>query len=279
MNSYLLAKLTEQKKMKKYDTIGIDLLSAAANDILVMGARPLTFLDYIANDKLDPLIIKEIIDGMVSACKNSGVSLVGGETAEMPGFYPNGRYDLAGFCVGIVEHKDLIDGTQINPEDQIIGIKSNGLHSNGFSLVRKVLSMANVDEKTLYGDNQSNLIQSLLEPTAIYAQLVEKLLRENLPIHGMTHITGGGLPENLPRVFPSGLFPHLDKSAWEISDFFYWLTKEGDIPEIDLWTTFNMGIGFCIIVPQKVVQSILELCADTGFQAWNLGKVIASSEK
>ena len=133
----------------------------------------------------------------------------------MPGFYPSGRYDLAGFCVGIVENHLLIDGTQINCDDQIIGIKSNGVHSNGFSLVRKVLSMANVDENTLYGKKPRNLIKSLLEPTAIYVQLVDKLLRENLPIHGMTHITGGGLPENLPRIFPSGLLPRIDMNSWE----------------------------------------------------------------
>ena len=190
--------------------VGVDLVAMCVNDVITNAARPLFFLDYIASGNLTPDALALVIEGIAEGCSQSDCSLLGGETAEMPGFYPNGRYDLAGFCVGIVEHDDLIDGSQINPEDQIIGIKSNGVHSNGFSLVRKVLAMANVDEQTLYGKNQSNLIQSLLEPTTIYAQLVEKLLRENLPIHGMTHITGGGLPENLPRIFPSGLSPHLD---------------------------------------------------------------------
>ena len=256
--------------------VGIDLVAMCVNDVITNGARPLFFLDYIASGTLTPDALASVIEGIAEGCSQSDCSLLGGETAEMPGFYPNGRYDLAGFCVGIVEDKHLIDGTQINPEDQIIGIKSNGVHSNGFSLVRKVLSMANVDGKTLYGENQGNLIQSLLKPTSIYAQLVENLLRENLPIHGMTHITGGGLPENLPRIFPSGLSPHLDITSWKISEIFYWLQNAGDIPEIDLWNTFNMGIGFCLIIPKNVVNSTLEICIKNGFEAWNIGKVVES---
>ena len=254
--------------------VGIDLVAMCVNDVITNGARPLFFLDYIASGTLTPDALALVIEGIAEGCSQSDCSLLGGETAEMPGFYPNGRYDLAGFCVGIVENKKLIDGRKINPEDQIIGIKSNGFHSNGFSLVRKVISMAKVDQNTLYGNNKSKLIQSLLEPTAIYAQLVEELLREKLPIHGMTHITGGGLPENLPRIFPSGLSPHLDKTSWEISEIFYWLQNAGDIPEIDLWNTFNMGIGFCLIVPKNVVNSALEICIKSDFEAWNIGKVV-----
>ncbi len=257
--------------------VGIDLVAMCVNDVITNGARPLFFLDYIASGTLTPNSLAEVIEGIAAGCSQSGCSLLGGETAEMPGFYPYGRYDLAGFCVGVVEHELLIDGNQIIPEDQIIGIKSNGVHSNGFSLVRKVLSMASVDEKTLYGKNQSNLIKSLLEPTAIYSQLVQQLLIENLPIHGMTHITGGGLPENLPRIFPSGLLPHLDITSWEIAELFYWLQKSGDIPEIDLWNTFNMGIGFCLIVPKNIVNSTLEICSKNGFEAWNIGKVVEST--
>jgi len=256
--------------------VGIDLVAMCVNDVITNGARPLFFLDYIASGTLTPDALASVIEGIAEGCNQSDCSLLGGETAEMPGFYPNGRYDLAGFCVGIVENKHLIDGTQINSEDQIIGIKSNGVHSNGFSLVRKVLSMANVNEKTLYGKNESNLIESLLEPTAIYAQLVEKLLRENLIIHGMTHITGGGLPENLPRIFPSGLSPYLDLPSWQVPEIFYWLQNAGDIPEIDLWNTFNMGIGFCLIVPKSEVNSTLEICIENDFEAWNIGKVVES---
>ncbi len=270
---------TKLELAQQYDShfgVGIDLVAMCVNDVITNGARPLFFLDYIASGTLTPDNLALVIEGIAEGCSQSKCSLLGGETAEMPGFYPNGRYDLAGFCVGIVENKYLIDGTQIHPEDQIIGIKSNGVHSNGFSLVRKVLSMANIDENTFYGKNQSKLIQSLLEPTAIYAQLVEKLLMENLSIHGMTHITGGGLPENLPRIFPTGLLPHIDISSWEISEIFYWLKNAGDIPEIDLWNTFNMGIGFCIILPKKVVNYALDICKDNGFEAWNIGKVVES---
>lgn len=257
--------------------VGIDLVAMCVNDVITNGARPLFFLDYIASGTLTPDALASVIEGIAEGCSQSDCSLLGGETAEMPGFYPIGRYDLAGFCVGIVDNKNLIDGSQINPEDQIIGVKSNGVHSNGFSLVRKVLSMANVDEKTIYGKNQTNLIQSLLEPTAIYAQLVEKLLGEKLPIHGMSHITGGGLPENLPRIFPAGLSPHIDITSWEISEIFSWLQNAGNIPESDLWNTFNMGIGFCLIVPKNVVNSALEICIKNGFEAWTIGKVFESS--
>ena len=256
--------------------VGIDLVAMCVNDVITNGARPLFFLDYMASGTLKPDALAAVIEGIAEGCSQSDCSLLGGETAEMPGFYPSGRYDLAGFCVGIVEDKQLIDGTQINTGDQIIGIKSNGVHSNGFSLVRKVISMANVNEKTVFGNQQGNLIKSLLEPTAIYAQLIDKLLRENLPIHGMTHITGGGLPENLPRIFPAGLPPHLDITSWKISEIFYWLQNAGEIPEIDLWNTFNMGIGFCLIVPNNEVNSVLDICIKNGFEAWNIGKVVES---
>ena len=258
--------------------VGIDLVAMCVNDVITNGAQPLFFLDYIASGTLTPDALAEVIEGIASGCGQSNCSLLGGETAEMPGFYPSGRYDLAGFCVGVVENHYLIDGKQINCDDQIIGIKSNGVHSNGFSLVRKVLSLANVDENTLYGREKSNLIQSFLEPTAIYVQLIEKLLKENLPIHGMAHITGGGLPENLPRIFPSGLSPRLDKTSWEIPELFNWLQNAGDIPEIDLWNTFNMGIGFCLIVPKNEASLALEICKRNEFMAWNIGQVVESQD-
>ena len=258
--------------------VGIDLVAMCVNDVITNGAQPLFFLDYIASGTLTPNALAEVIEGIASGCGQSNCSLLGGETAEMPGFYPSGRYDIAGFCVGVVENHYLIDGKQINCDDQIIGIKSNGVHSNGFSLVRKVLSLANVDENTLYGREKSNLIQSFLEPTAIYVQLIEKLLKENLPIHGMAHITGGGLPENLPRIFPSGLSPRLDKTSWEIPELFNWLQNAGDIPEIDLWNTFNMGIGFCLIVPKNEASLALEICKRNDFMAWKIGQVVESQD-
>ncbi len=267
-------KLEVAQRYGRHFGVGIDLVAMCVNDVITNGARPLFFLDYIASGSLTPDSLTEVIEGIAEGCTQSDCSLLGGETAEMPGFYPNGRYDLAGFCVGIVENDHLIDGTQINCADQIIGIRSNGIHSNGFSLVRKVLSLANVDENTLYGRDKKNLIQSLLEPTAIYVQLVEKLMKENLSIHGMAHITGGGLPENLPRIFPDGLTPQLDKTNWEIPEVFHWLEKAGEIPEIDLWNTFNMGIGFCLILPKSQVNYALEICKNNDFEAWNIGHVV-----
>ena len=258
--------------------VGIDLVAMCVNDVITNGARPLFFLDYIASGSLTPEALGSVVEGIAEGCRQCDCSLLGGETAEMPGFYPKGRYDLAGFCVGIVENKNLINGSKIDFEDQIIGIQSNGVHSNGFSLVRKIISMTNVDEKTLYGKNKKNLIQNLLEPTAIYAQLVEKMLEENLPIHGMTHITGGGLPENLPRIFTSNLSPHIDITSWEIPEIFDWLQNAGDIPEIDLWNTFNMGIGFCLIIPKSEVNYALEICIKNDFEAWNIGQVIESKD-
>ncbi len=258
--------------------VGLDLVAMCVNDVITNGAKPLFFLDYIASGTLTPDALAEVIEGIAEGCKQSDCSLLGGETAEMPGFYQKGRYDLAGFCVGIVENDRIIDGKKIVPEDQIIGIKSNGIHSNGFSLVRKILSMANVNEETNYGKHQSNLIKSLLEPTAIYAYLIDKLLTENISIHGMAHITGGGLPENLPRIVPSGLSPHIDITSWEISELFYWLKRTGEIPEIDLWNTFNMGIGFCLIVPKHIVNSTIDICIENGFKAWNIGQVIVSPD-
>ena len=268
---------TKLEMAQQYDChfgVGIDLVAMCVNDVITNGASPLFFLDYIASGSLTPNALAEVIEGIAEGCRQSNCSLLGGETAEMPGFYPSGRYDLAGFCVGIVENDCLIDGSQINSDDQIIGIKSNGIHSNGFSLVREVVAMANVTEETLFGKNSINLIKSLLEPTAIYSQLVQDLLKEKLAIHGMTHITGGGLPENLPRVFPSGLVPDLDITTWERSEIFDWLKNNGDIPESDLWNTFNMGIGFCLIVPKNIVKTILEICIANGYEAWNIGKVV-----
>lgn len=266
-------KLELAQKYGSHFGVGIDLVAMCANDVITNGAQPLFFLDYIASGTLTPDSLAEVIEGIAEGCYQSDCSLLGGETAEMPGFYPSGRYDLAGFCVGIVESDSLIDGSKIKPEDQIIAVKSNGLHSNGFSLVRSVISMADVKKETIYGKDSRNLIESLLKPTAIYVRLIKSLLKKKLPINGMTHITGGGLPENLPRVFPSGLNPIVDIQTWEIPEIFYWLKQAGEIPEKDLWNTFNMGVGFCLIVPKENVSTTLEACNETGFDAWTIGKV------
>ncbi len=257
--------------------IGIDLVGMCVNDVITSAALPLFFLDYIATGSLTPEAMTEVIEGIGKACLLSECALLGGETAEMPGFYPKGRYDLAGFCVAVVEEEKLINGKNIQSGDHIIGIPSNGIHSNGFSLVRKVLQMTDVSLKTVFGSDQKPLIEALLEPTALYVQLVKALLLEKVPINGMAHITGGGLPENLPRCLPKGLSAFVDKYSWQRPDIFTWLQETGEIPEVDLWNTFNLGVGFCIIVSPEAVQAALDVCKGNAFEAWDLGRIEEAS--
>ncbi|MDP6834537.1 MAG: phosphoribosylformylglycinamidine cyclo-ligase [Prochlorococcaceae cyanobacterium ETNP1_MAG_9] len=253
--------------------VGIDLVAMCVNDVITSSANPLFFLDYIATGALSPEAMSEVIQGIAKGCELSGCSLLGGETAEMPGFYPKGRYDLAGFCVGIVEEADLLDGSEIKLGDQIIGVASSGIHSNGFSLVRKVLNKQQVNEKTLYGVEQLPLISALLKPTSIYATLVKALLGHKVPLHGMAHITGGGLPENLPRCLPQGLKASIDIQSWKKPEIFNWIQSVGDVPESDLWNTFNLGVGFCFVVSADATESVLQICREEGFEAWLMGKV------
>ena len=253
--------------------VGIDLVAMCVNDVITSSANPLFFLDYIATGALSPEAMSEVIQGIAKGCELSGCSLLGGETAEMPGFYPKGRYDLAGFCVGIVEEADLLDGSEIKLGDQIIGVASSGIHSNGFSLVRKVLNKQQVNEKTLFGVEQLPLISALLKPTAIYATLVKALLGHKVPLHGMAHITGGGLPENLPRCLPQGLKASIDIQSWKKPEIFNWIQSVGDVPESDLWNTFNLGVGFCFVVSADATESVLQICREEGFEAWLMGKV------
>ena len=253
--------------------VGIDLVAMCVNDVITSSANPLFFLDYIATGALSPEAMSEVIQGIAKGCELSGCSLLGGETAEMPGFYPKGRYDLAGFCVGIVEEADLLDGSEIKLGDQIIGVASSGIHSNGFSLVRKVLNKQQVNEKTLFGVEQLPLISALLKPTSIYANLVKALLGHKVPLHGMAHITGGGLPENLPRCLPKGLKASIDIQSWKKPEIFNWIQSVGDVPESDLWNTFNLGVGFCFVVSADATESVLQICREEGFEAWLMGKV------
>ncbi len=256
--------------------VGIDLVAMCVNDVITSGAEPLFFLDYIATAKLGPTELTEVIKGISEGCKECGCSLLGGETAEMPGFYSHGQYDMAGFCVGVVDEKQIINGSTIQPGDQIIGVSSNGLHSNGFSLVRKVLQTRNVNKSTIFGSRKSPLIESLLKPTKLYFPLVHSLLEGKVSIRGMAHITGGGLPENLPRCLPKGLNALVDKSQWEIPEIFAWLKDQGSIPDNDLWNTFNLGIGFCIIVDSNDLEPALEISLAQGFDAFPIGSVCES---
>lgn len=257
--------------------VGIDLVAMCVNDVITSGAAPLFFLDYMATGALAPSAMAEVVEGIADGCRQSGCALLGGETAEMPGFYPQGRYDLAGFCVAVVEEDELIDGQRIQPGDSVIGVASSGVHSNGFSLVRRVLEKAKADANTVYGYDQRPLIGDLLAPTTLYADLVQHLLQSGCELHGMAHITGGGLPENLPRCLPDGCSARIDASSWTRPPLFQWLQEAGDIPERDLWHTFNLGIGFCLVVPAGSEAAVIEHCRSKNHRAWVIGIVTSNT--
>jgi len=243
--------------------VGIDLVAMCVNDVITCGAKPLYFLDYIATGKLDSLVLEAVIEGILEGCNQSGMDLLGGETAEMPRMYDDGKYDLAGFCTGIVEEFDVVDGSLIKPGDKVIGIESSGLHSNGFSLINDMIWR----QKIYFGD-----MPELLTPTTIYAPLVKQLLEE-VDILGMSHITGGGIPENLPRCFPPGLTADVDYWSWERPEIFNKIEQAGDIEEKEMRRVFNLGIGYCVVVPPDVVSDTQSLIADTpfGMRSWVIG--------
>jgi len=271
-------KLELAQEYQAHFGVGLDLVAMCVNDVITSAAQPLFFLDYIATGSLGPEEMAQVVEGIAEGCQLSGCALLGGETAEMPGFYSKGRYDLAGFCVAVVEEANLIDGSRIQIGDQIFGVASSGVHSNGFSLVREVLTRRQINERSVFGSAHLPLIETLLKPTTLYGSLVKDLLVDEVPLHGMAHITGGGLPENLPRCLPKGLQAFLDITAWERPEIFKWLQEVGNIPEIDLWNTFNLGIGFCLVVPDEAVNAALEVCSGNGFQAWPIGRIQESIE-
>ena len=258
-----------------HHAVGIDLVAMCVNDVITSGAQPLFFLDYIATGKLSPEAMAEVVEGIADGCRQSGCALLGGETAEMPGFYAPGKYDLAGFCVAVVEADAVIDGRTVVAGDRILAVASSGVHSNGFSLVRRILADGQVDpQMPLPGDGRS-LIEALLTPTQLYGGLVKALLEQQVSVHGMAHITGGGLPENLPRCLPAGVHGAIDAGSWERPSLFRWLQQAGQVPEADLWNTFNLGVGFCLVVPAEAEAQALEICRSLGHQAWCLGEVRA----
>ncbi len=268
--------------MDQHKTIGIDCVAMCINDILCQGAKPLFFLDYIATGKLEPEKIKEIIEGVTEGCKQCGAALIGGETAEMPGFYQNNEYDIAGFCVGLVDKKDIITGASIKTRDVLVGISSSGLHSNGFSLVRKIfLNEENLD-KYLQNKNTLNefveelgmtLGEELLRPTKIYYQTVEEA-KKLAQIKGMVHITGGGFYENIPRVIPEGLGVSIYPDSWETLPIFPYMKKLAALEEKEMFSTFNMGIGFIFIVPYSQSETFIKGLNDIGEKAFRIGEVI-----
>jgi len=259
----------------RHDTIGIDLVAMSVNDILTMGAEPLFFLDYFATAHLELPVATEVIKGISEGCKISNCSLIGGETAEMPGFYHKGEYDLAGFAVGVVERNKIVDGSAIKLGHKLVGLASSGLHSNGYSLVREIifeqLKLKPTDTLQALGGKVSDI---LLEPTTIYVPLILPLLKR-FSIHGMVHVTGGGLTENIPRVIPKGLAVHIQKESWEISPIFRFLQSKGKIKETELFRTFNCGVGFILIVPDEEAQDLVHTLNNLKQKAFIIGDVIA----
>lgn len=263
--------------LNRHDTVGIDLVAMCVNDVLTCGAEPLFFLDYLATGKLDPHQLTQVVAGVAQGCQQAGCSLLGGETAEMPGFYQPGEYDMAGFCVGIVEKSQMLNGSQVQIGDRAIGLASSGVHSNGFSLVRKVVSDRGWD----WNHSPQTLGQSIAEvcltPTQIYVKPVLQALRNGLEIHGMAHITGGGLPENLPRCLSSGQSIKIHPDSWPILPIFQWLAQEGEISSVAMFDTFNMGIGFVVLVPPQQAESTKEWFKTQGIAAYSIGEVVSGT--
>lgn len=266
-------KLLVARQLNRHDTIGIDLVAMCANDILVHGAEPLFFLDYYASGKLEVDVAAEVIAGIAEGCRQAGAALVGGETAEMPGVYAKGDYDLAGFCVGVVEKEDLLDGAKVQMSDLLIGLASSGPHSNGYSLIRKIVADRNVPLTQPMG--RTTLGDVLLAPTRIYVQALLPPLR-NRTIHALAHITGGGLTENVPRVLPNGCEAVIDTHAWPRSEIFEWLQAQGSIAEQEMLRTFNCGIGMVAIVPARARDVLIDHCGKSGIEAWDIGFIRAT---
>ena len=265
--------------MDKHDTVGIDCVAMCANDIICCGAKPLLFLDYIACGKNVPERIAEIVSGIAEGCVQSNAALIGGETAEMPGFYPIDEYDLAGFCVGVVDKDKVLDNTKIKAGDAVIALPSSGVHSNGFSLVRKVFDVENADIKTPVAELGGKSVgETLLTPTKIYVKPMTALFEE-VTVKAVSHITGGGFYENIPRSLPDGFGAKIDRSALRILPIFELIAKTGNIPERDMFNTFNMGVGMSIVVAAEDVEKTLEILKANGEDAYVMGEIIESEEK
>jgi len=260
--------------LDRHDTIGIDLVAMCVNDVLVLGAEPLYFLDYFATGRLSPEHAQSVIAGIATGCEAAGAALIGGETAEMPGIYSPGEYDLAGFCVGVVEKDQIIDGSHIRAGDQVLGLASSGLHSNGYSLARAVLERSSATLDQAIGE--TTLGEALLAPTRIYVRPILALLKA-VPIHGIAHITGGGLPGNIPRILPGNCDCRIDATAWPRPEIFQWLQSEGSIDDTEMLRTFNCGIGLVIIVSSDTAAQAHEMLEASGETVYRLGEVQAGS--
>ncbi|HEV7357077.1 MAG TPA: phosphoribosylformylglycinamidine cyclo-ligase [Steroidobacteraceae bacterium] len=260
---------------QRHDGVGIDLVAMCVNDVVVQGAEPLFFLDYYASGKLNVGVGERVIAGIVEGCVQAGCALVGGETAEMPGMYHGADYDLAGFCVGIVEKEAIIDGSKTRAGDLVLGLPSSGPHSNGFSLIRKILQVSDADHHAVDLDGVS-LIERLMTPTRIYVKPLLKLMRE-IPVHGLSHITGGGLVDNIPRVLPDGLEVVLERSSWPRAAVFEWLQQQGKVTDAEMYRVFNCGIGMTVHVSANDAPRAIGILREAGQEALVIGEVLTGT--
>ena len=260
--------------MDKHDTVGIDCVAMCVNDIACAGGEPLFFLDYIACGKNFPEKIAEIVSGVAEGCKQAGAALIGGETAEMPGFYPEDEYDLAGFAVGVVDEKDLITGSELKSKEVLIGMESSGVHSNGFSLVRKVFDVSKESLNTYYEELGKTLGEALIVPTKIYVKALKSVKESGVLIKACSHITGGGFYENIPRMLPDGICAVVDKNSYEVPAIFKLLAKKGDITEEIMYNTYNMGIGMILAVDEKDVETTMEAIRKAGEVPHIIGQTV-----
>ncbi|MGB0467646.1 MAG: phosphoribosylformylglycinamidine cyclo-ligase [Pontibacterium sp.] len=268
-------KLRLAMDLKKHDTIGIDLVAMCVNDLVVAGAEPLFFLDYYATGALNIDTAADVVTGIGEGCKLAGAALVGGETAEMPGMYEGEDYDLAGFCTGVVEEDDIIDGSNVKVGDTLIGLASSGPHSNGYSLIRKIIEVRGADlNETIDGKSLSD---ALMAPTRIYVKSVLKLIKES-QVNALSHITGGGLLENIPRVLPASAKAVIDLNSWQLPGVFQWLQQQGNVEETEMYRTFNCGVGMVIAVPAESAEKALQLLNDAGEEAWTIGSIEVAAE-
>lgn len=271
-------KLKIAHAVNRHDTVGIDLVAMCVNDVLTSGAEPLFFLDYVATSKLDQNQLTQVVAGIAHGCTQAGCALLGGETAEMPGFYQAGEYDLAGFCVGIVEKSQMLDGSQVEIGDVAIALPSSGVHSNGFSLVRKIIETQGYDwDATPEIFAGKTLAEVFLTPTQIYVKPVLAARRAGLTVHGMAHITGGGLPENLPRALAPGQAIQLNSASLPHPNLFTWLAHVGDVSTTAMYNTFNMGIGFVLFVPKTQTSSTINYFTSQNISAFPIGEVISGA--
>ncbi|KZN57391.1 phosphoribosylformylglycinamidine cyclo-ligase [Pseudoalteromonas luteoviolacea] len=261
--------------LKKHDTVGIDLVAMCVNDLIVQGAEPLFFLDYYATGKLDVDTAADVVSGIGAGCELSGCALIGGETAEMPGMYEGDDYDMAGFCTGVVEKSKIIDGTKVKAGNQLIALASSGPHSNGYSLIRKVLEVSGADTNEEYAGKP--LGEHLLEPTRIYVKPILELLKE-VDVHALSHITGGGFWENIPRVLPESAKAVVKGDSWEWPAIFNWLQENGNISTHEMYRTFNCGVGMILVVPAEKLEQSLEILTAQGENAWHIGEIQDAGE-